>query len=262
MFSVQTFDNIVPEDERKAIWDYIENQTWHVFWKPLRYDGESYDFIPSEEKRWRNIDPARLVPSMFMPRAGFASDDLSLEKNHPIIYKLWKRINAALGDEFVIEGAPEGFSTDGNGDPKWVAPPTANPNIEQGWRVYANSQPSESIKRSHGIHRDTVDLADTTSYTLLYVANLEWFPSWFAECIYYPNDVKKEIGDFQQYQSVLHSSQNRNFNIGWADDGKIVSPKPGRVILYDGRTLHTTRPAAIWAKAQRKVIAFRVRKIK
>jgi hypothetical protein len=56
------------------------------------------------------------------------------------------------------------------------------------------------------------------------------------------------------------SSQNRNFNIGWADEGKIVSPKPGRIVIYDGRTLHTTRPSAIWAKASRKVIAFRIRK--
>ena len=36
-------------------------------------------------------------------------------------------------------------------------------------------------------------------------------------------------------------------------------PIPGRIIDYDGRTLHTTRPAAIWANEIRKVIAFRVR---
>jgi hypothetical protein len=46
--------------------------------------------------------------------------------------------------------------------------------------------------------------------------------------------------------------------MGWSN--KIVSPVPGRVVVYDGRTLHTTKPAAIWAKDLRKVIAFRVRK--
>jgi hypothetical protein len=40
---------------------------------------------------------------------------------------------------------------------------------------------------------------------------------------------------------------------------KIVSPVPGRIIAYDGRTLHTTRPASIWAPVPRITLAFRAR---
>jgi hypothetical protein len=197
---------------------------------------------------------------MFMPRACFGSDEHSLLQNHQPVYDLWKKINSALGNEFVIEGSPEGMPMDELDDPIWQVPDPVNPNLEKGWRVYANAQPSESIKRSHGIHRDTIDLDDDSCYTLLYVANPEWYPSWFAECIFYPNDLENETGDTQQYQSILQANQSRNFSIGWADEGKMISPKPGRIILYDGRTLHTTRPSAIWAKSPRKVIAFRIRK--
>lgn len=260
LLDVQVIDDIIPTDQRQQLWNYIENQTWHITYKPLRFDGLHRDFIPSKDKDWRALDPVRLLPNMFMPRACFGSDESSLSQNHPLIYDLWLQINSALGNEFSIAGSPEGMPMDSLNDPKWIAPDPIDPDLEKGWRVYANSQPSESIKRSHGIHRDTIDLEDDKCYTLLYVANLEWYPSWFAECIFYPNDLEGSVGDHQQHQSILASNQSRNFSIGWADEGRIVSPKPGRIILYDGRTLHTTRPSAIWAKSPRKVIAFRIRK--
>lgn len=260
MVNVQVFDDVFPEAERKLIWKYIENQQWHVYWKSTSFPGETYNFIPAKDKRWRNVDPVRFLPHMYMPRAAFASDEASLQERHPFLFSFWEKINNFLGNEFTITGCPEGIVTENKGDPSWVAPPTVDTTLEQGWRVYANAQPSETIKRSHGVHRDTIDLNDTTSYTLLYVANMEWYPSWFGECVYYPDDNNDITGDYQQFQSVLPSNQNRNFKIGWADDGKIVSPKPGRIILYDGRTLHTTRPTAMWALAPRKVIAFRIRK--
>lgn len=259
MFDVSVIDNVFSEKEKLDIWKYIENQTWHLFYKPLRFDGLHKEFIPAKDKDWRAMDPVRLLPNMFMPRSCFASDEHSLEKLHPKIYDLWLKINSVLGNEFVIEGFPEGMPID-QLNSKDVIPETLDPNLEKGWRVYANAQPTESVKRSHGIHRDSFDLENETYYTLLYVANTEWYPSWFSECIFYPNDIDNDTGDVQQYQSMLYFNQNRNFSIGWADEGKIVSPKPGRIILYDSRTLHTTRPSAIWAKCSRKVIAFRLRR--
>jgi hypothetical protein len=131
---------------------------------------------------------------------------------------------------------------------------TAIEGLEPGWRVYTNGQYQEPIKRSHGIHRDSPDLDDPTQATILYVANLEWFPSWFAEIVYYDSE---STGDHQQFQIVDEDAQRRDFNLGWAN--KIVSPVPGRIICYDGRTLHTTRPAAAWAKEPRITLAFRVK---
>ena len=57
---------------------------------------------------------------------------------------------------------------------------------------------------------------------------------------------------------AVNNNQNRNFAVGWAN--KIVSPVPGRIIAYDGRTLHTTHPTAAWCPVQRRVVAFRVSK--
>jgi hypothetical protein len=258
MYDIQTFDSVFTEDQRDQYWNYIENQIWHVYWKPLSYVNESYNYVPAKEKRWRTIDPARLIPNMIMPRAGFASDLHSLQNNHPVLFDLWTRINNVLGNEFEIAGDPEGFASDGNGDPQWVVPPTQDPTMEQGWRVYANAQPTETVKRSHGVHRDCIDLEKDGYYTCLYFANPIWYPSWFAENIFYPNDESTD--DNQQYQGIYKDNQNRGYGIGWGDEGKTVSPKPGRILIYDSRTLHTTKPTASWAKTMRKAIAFRIRK--
>jgi hypothetical protein len=261
MFQIETYDNIIPEKLRQQVWDYIQNSEWHVYWKETRpYPGTYYDYTPAKEgTAWRKWDPMFTSPSLTMPRACFASDDASLKKDHPVLWKLWKAINSHLGNKYIIEGEPEGMVTDRFNDPKWTAQPTKNPNIEQGWRVYANSQPQETIKRSHGVHRDTHDVNDENTCTILYFANLEWYPTWFAECMYYPNDVDETTGDHQQFQAAAPHAQKRNFAVGWGDEGKLVSPVPGRIIVYDGRTLHTTRPAAVWAREARKAIAFRVR---
>lgn len=258
LYDIDVLDSVFSEDQRKQYWDYIENQKWHVSWNPGNYDYQDYDFIPSKDRNWRKYDPVRTMPSMHMPRAVFASDVHSLEKNHPVLLDLWNNINSALGNAFEIAGDPEDMPSNRLGEDHWTAPATEDQSLEQGWRVYGNAQPSETIKRSHGVHRDCIDLNQDRHYTCLYFANLVWYPSWFAENIFYPTDTS--TGDAQQFQGVYHFNQNRGFNLGWADEGKIVSPKPGRILIYDSRNLHTTKPTAAWAKTMRKAIAFRLRK--
>lgn len=254
---VQIHDNLIPIELRKEVWTYINNQKWYGSWKrPPIYTSE---YVPSQGsfmKESHRIASLRM-PTMWMHRACFASDEASLKKNHPILWDLWCKINSSLGNQYTITGSDEDMRL--GIDDGWKPPLPEDPNLPPGWRVYANGQLDESIKRSHGIHRDTIDVNDDTTRTILYVANLIWYPSWFAECVFYPDDIDNVTGDHQQYQKDF--GQSRNFNIGWTDQGKIVSPVPGRIINYDGRTLHTTRPAAIWAPDIRKTIAFRVRKI-
>lgn len=252
---VQNFDGCIDQDTRESVWNYIQNQSWHVAWKPINTNHKHYDYVPNKTKGWQRMDP-QWQPNMFMPRAVFASDEYNLREDHPIIYNLWKKINTVLNDEFEIAGAPEKMPMDFIN--KWPAPLPKDESLQPGWRVYANSQPNEHIKRTHGIHRDSTDLNDKNNFTLLYVANLEWYPSWFGECVFYPNDNEGLTGDYQQYQKG--NGQSREFPIGWLDEGKVISPVPGRIILYDSRTLHTTKPPAIWAEEDRKVIAFRLRK--
>ena len=253
---VNVHDDLISRDFREKIWNYINDLKWFASWKPVPL--KTFDYVPS--KFSGNFYPGAVnrLPSMWMHRVGLASDDFSLEKKHPLIYDLWCQINQQLGNQYIIAGndeeieIPEEYT-------EYQPPPTKDLSLKTGWRVYCNAQLTENVKKSHGIHRDTHDVTDATTRTILYVANLEWYPSWFSECIFYPDDIEGNTGDHQQFQKNFYS-QGRNFNIGWADEGKIVSPIPGRIINYDGRTLHTTRPAAIWAKEPRKVIAFRVRK--
>jgi hypothetical protein len=241
---VQVYDNVVPNELKQSVWRYIQNQEWHVTWKPNNF--LKYSYIPAVDDNWDKINPTKSAAHMFMPRVCFGNNETDLEINHIPIFQLWQTINQHLNNSFVINGFPEEISTTENSRGTYA-------------RVYANSQPFESIKRSHGIHRDSIELDNNSYYTILYFANLEWYPSWFAENIFYPDD--NTTGDNQQFQSNVKFNQNRNYGIGWGDEGVTVSPKSGRIVVYNSKTLHTTKPSADWAEESRKAIVFRVQKL-
>jgi predicted 2-oxoglutarate/Fe(II)-dependent dioxygenase YbiX len=50
--------------------------------------------------------------------------------------------------------------------------------------------------------------------------------------------------------------QSREFPVGYPFS--IIPPVAGRVVLYDGRTLHTTKPVAPWAEQMRYAVVFRI----
>jgi hypothetical protein len=76
-----------------------------------------------------------------------------------------------------------------------------------------------------------------------------------AENVFYADD--ESTGDTQQFQRGF--GQSREFNVGYPY--AIVPPVAGRVVLYDGRALHTTKPTAPWAEHMRYAVVFRARKI-
>lgn len=261
-YDVTVIDDSVDDHLKKLVWDYLNNQTWTVAWKrqKARDFHELNEYTPNQIQPFQYPKQPDNPPHMFMPRCPLASDEESLKAHSPI-YKLWRHINElCLDGQFEIAGKPEGIVPEHSPDKyyksKYTAPTTENPDLEQGWRVYAQSQPNEHVKRTHGVHRDQPNESIDNTYTMLYVANLEWYPSWFADNIFYTSH-HENTGDRQQYQK---GGQQRDFEIDWGDTAKIVSPKPGRIILYDSRRLHTTRPASIWAEDDRKVVAFRLRK--
>jgi len=241
-YSVQAFDNLVSDDLRWRVWDYILNQSFHATRKDVSYPdpGSIIYYKPIDNKKEWMDDSVPSVNNQYMHRCIFGADEQELQSEHPIILELWNTINGALGNQFVIDGDPEGMA---------VKPPRVA-------RVYVNAQPTETFKRSHGIHRDTIELDNEDNFTLLYIANLEWYPTWMAENVFYSDDIT--TGDTQQFQKGY--GQNRGFNVGYPFG--FVAPEAGRVILYDGRTLHTTKPAAPWAEQMRYAVVFRIRKIK
>jgi hypothetical protein len=242
-YDVQAIDGIVPDDLRWRVWEYIIKQKYHATRKnesfPYAYPevGKTIHYVPADNKHEYMDHTIPSVNNQYMHRTVFGNNENDLA-DHPVIQELWNKINSHFNNEFVIDGDEEGIND---------TPPGYS-------RVYVNAQPSETIKRSHAVHRDTIQLDKEGYYTLLYIANLQWYPTWLSEIIFYSDD--DTTGDTQQFQKG--HGQNRNFSVGYPFG--IVSPKEGRVILYDGRTLHTTRPTAPWAEQMRYAIVFRIRK--
>jgi hypothetical protein len=242
-YSVDVIDDAIPQEMRLEVWNYIQNQKYHATRKNLGYPnvGRVIYYVPAENKKEYLTEDIPSVNNQYMHRTVFGDSERDLE-SHPVILQLWNKINQTLGGGYRIAGDKEGIADNGNGKPVLS-------------RVYVNAQPEETIKRSHGIHRDTIDLNEERNFTLLYIANMNWYPTWMAENIFYSDG---ETGDTQQWQRG--HGQSRGFNVGWPY--KTVSPLPGRIIMYDGRALHTTKPAASWAPEHRYAVVFRIKKMR
>jgi hypothetical protein len=239
IYEVKAFDDLVDDDLRWRVWEYIQHQEFHATRKDIPYPdpGNQILYKPIDGKKEYMDESVPSVNNQYMHRCIFGADETELTNDHPIILELWNKINSKLGNQFVIDGDPEGMAV----KPMRLA------------RVYVNAQMDETIKRSHGIHRDTIELDNDRNFTLMYIANLEWYPTWMAENIFYADD--ETTGDNQQFQKGF--GQSRGFGVG--EPFALVAPKAGRVILYDGRTLHTTKPTATWAEQMRYAVIFRVR---
>jgi hypothetical protein len=241
-YNVQTIDGLIPDDLRWRVWEYIQNQSFHATRKDVQYPdpGSIIYYKPIENKKEWMDDSVPSVNNQYMHRCVFGITEQDLYNDHTVIQELWETINKHFDNEFIIDGDPEGIAD------SRMKYPYAN--------VYVNAQMSETIKRSHGIHRDTIELDKEGYYTLLYIANLQWYPTWMAENVFYSDD--ETTGDTQQFQKGF--GQSRGFNVGYPY--AIVPPKEGRVILYDGRALHTTKPTAPWADQMRYAVVFRIRR--
>jgi hypothetical protein len=228
--NIEVHDDLLDPDLHKQVWEYVLNSTWHhvVEARP----SELQIYRPSDwDDSW--IRSLVLSRGLSMPRALYASDEASLIKKHPILHELWNKINERLGNKYDITGVAEGT--------KWKeypVPPPTDPSLPKGWRVYANATVHDAINGNGYVHRDTPDLYDDTTATIIYMVTPEWYPSWGGEIIFYPEDPNGLTGDHQQFNGG--GQQQRNFKIGWADAGRMVSLKPNRLLVYDGRTLHSS----------------------
>lgn len=254
LYDIKVLDDKISKELREEVWEYLKDQPWYCW---VRKSRQLKRFVPRVDGYDFPLKQEKAIYGVTMPRTLFAVDEPDLREHHPVIYRLWNEINSALNNDYEINGIREDSATD------WF--PELFPEFKardggRGHRAYVNAQPKEWVKRSHGIHRDNINLEDDTKKTILYFANPEWYPSWFAENIFYSEDPEETTGDHQQHQNVTGISQNRGFKVGWPE--KIVSPKPGRILAYDSRSLHTTRPASEWCPddVMRLAVAFRAQK--
>ena len=124
-----------------------------------------------------------------------------------------------------------------------------------------NARHNGHVSGNSYVHRDSPLMDRDDFVTMLYVINPEWYPSWGADLRFYPEDPEGITGDHQQFNDGM--KQHRNFNIGWLDKGRIVSPVPNRLVVYDGRCLHATTASSNGDVNTPLIkIAFRAQRIK
>jgi hypothetical protein len=250
-YSVNVYDNIVSPELQAEVWEYILNREYYAKRKILKRlyplgtktveTGPVVMYTPADKNYEYMNDNLPGLDFQYMHRTKFGDSAEDLAQHTPI-QNLWNTINSHLDNQYEINGVPEEIAHDN----------VLNLGIDG--RVYVNIQMDETIKRTHGIHRDSIDVDDDSYFTMIYIANPVWYPTWGAENVFYADD--DTTGDTQQFQKNL--GQSRNFGVGWPY--KYVEPRPGRVMLYDGRTLHTTKPATIFAGEHRYAVAFRLKK--
>ena len=247
-------DDMVTCDLHNKVYSYLLQCPWHQKWSQV--GSELQLFRPGHwDDSW--INAATIRPTVAQPRTMFGSDEHTTKKKHPIIGELWDEINSKLGNCYAITGADEGMAWRDH-----PIPTPEDPNLSPGWRVYANGTTHDLISLQGYVHRDNFDLADDSSVTMLWIASLEWYPSWGSELLLYPEDPAGLTGDHQQFNNG-GGQQRRNFQIGWQDDGKMITMRPNRLIIYDGRTLHSTQPSRHRHNTIMNMrVVFRARKIK
>jgi hypothetical protein len=233
-------DDVISPELHRKVWYYLQGLEHYAMFKnaPDPKDRTVISYIPRDNKQEYYNKGIMGWNSQFMHRVSFGLTEQEIQLNHPTIFELWTEINSHFDNKFTIRGDAEDC---------WSK---KDPCLMQ--RIYLNVQPKEEIKRSHGVHRDTSNIKQTDHFTLLYVPNLIWYPTWFGEMLFYEND--NSLGDFQQFQK--NQGQCREFGIG--HPFVTIPTVPNRIVLWDGRMLHTTRPTAEWATQLRNSLIFRV----
>ena len=253
-YTIDIYDDLISQEIHKKAYVYVKTKleftgVWRAEKEVTFNYGLGSTKSPSDWMLYQSFGRSQI-----MHRSALASDEQSLKASHLPIFLLWQEINKQLNNQFELTGHPEGMATN------IELPEPQDPNLTPGWRAYVNLMYNSHA--GHGgnghIHRDTpLEYNDDTSVTILYVLNTEWYPSWGAELRYYPEDVSGVTNDHQQFGSHL---QQRNYKIGWLDKGKVVSPVPGRTIVYDGRCLHATSTTSSPLETPSIKIAFRARR--
>ena len=235
-YSLKVIDDAIDVNLRNHFYAYMQNQTWHCRW----YDPPHSDYVPATDTY---THPPREKPSAH--RLPMAWSETSLQERHPIAYDIWTSIKAAIGDEYKIAG-----------DAEWMSYSEKLPDSERGWRVYAIGFAREYQIRSKAIHRDSNAIDRDDLFTLVYFMNATYDPQFYGETIFYSEDPDKTTGD---YTRKYEKDQSKEWGIGWASD--VVSAKPGRIMLYDSRKLHSIRPCAVYAPEHMQGLVFRLQKV-
>jgi len=244
-YPLSVYDNEIPQHLMLRVYNFLLDSEYCINF----YDQSHSNWYPRDNKL---VTPRERPAAL---RTVFGWDEDSIKNRAPVISELWETINSTLlNNRFVIDGYPESMNYMTGISP--VDGPTRSDGSpgrpKSAWRVYGDGMDREYRARSKAVHRDNNILDSDRYYNVLYFANLEWHPQLYGETLFHSNDA--DTGD---YTGKYEDDQPRSYPIG--DVENVVSPRPGRVAVWDGRYLHQIKPVACYAPETLFGIVFRVK---
>lgn len=234
ILELSVYDNIVTDQTQQAVYDFLQDSTWCVNF----YDPPHSKYHP----RSKTYQTSRDYPASH--RLPIAWDENSLLGRAPVINQLWTELNGYFNNRYQINGATEGMSY------MTGISPLDN---GYGWRVYGDSMDHQWRQRPKSIHRDSNAITKKNQRTIVYFANRSWYPNLYGETVFHRDDVDRVTGD---YTRRFEKDQSKKYAISHA--GSVVSPSPGRVMIFDSRYLHQIKPTADYADELLLAVVFRV----
>jgi len=256
---VNIYDGLIGADLHKRVYDWTQSVSYYG-----GFGGSppKFDYKPGAED---HVYPALVRRALF--RHPIAADQADVDGRGDLdaVMELWDEINTkvfqgrANWHEGLLEGHP-GLSgaSYSYGDPAGSYADKygySKDKVKSGWRIYLNARaatvgvsPTINMYGVDGaVHRD-VDFehqGDPGYYTVLFVANLEWLPSWRSDILYYGNEA------------VGEKHWKGDYEIGFPEI--ISANKPGRIVVAGAHVTHSTLSPAKASAEMSLRMAFRVK---
>jgi hypothetical protein len=268
---VEFYDDLIDNEVSDEIYNYCQTISWYHKWYGLDVETNHCtrklnEYIPAQDGNavHRHILSQEAALHGLMQLLQFSSyrhplgwNTQSLEERNPLIWSLWCTINDKL---FQGKGDLEGIGDKVDGlrvgnhffkDQIDFYEKYGVPRDKDRWTTYFSARASEPIglakvkKQYKEIHKDTCLGWYGDYYTVLYVVNRNWNPTWGGEIVFYGDD----------YTGDCH--RKGKYDIGWPTN--IIGNRQGRVIVYRHHDIHKANPPSSNADEMTQRIAFRVR---
>lgn len=264
---VKYYDNTVPVEIQDAMYEWSQSVSYYAGFATSDADIPKFDYRPGIDSHKIPVYGRR---ALFRHPIASTMEEFNKRDDVEPVRALWDHINTTIfdGQASWEEGIPEGH-------PGLMGPDMmfsdelgsfckryrhTHKRVKEGWKVYLNARasiigggmPLTNQQDTDGaIHRDTSNDRDKTRYdrtgyyTVLYVVNKEWKPSWKGEVLYFGEEESGE------------THWKRGWNIGFPNE--IVGNKPGRIIVQESEATHTGITPTKAAPEMALRMAFRVK---
>jgi hypothetical protein len=264
---VTYYDDVITPEVCDAMYEWSQTVPYYAGFAMADKDIPKFDHIPSVDD---HKIPQYVRRALYRHPVATSAAEFNRRTDVQAVRDLWNQINEKIfgGRASWEEGIPEGhpglmgpdvmFSDkDGSFCKKYGH---THKRVRDGWTVYLNARaavfgggkPLTNQKDTDGaIHRDTANDKDNIKYpeegmyTVLFVTNKHWLPSWKGEVEYFGEEDSGE------------THWKRGWNLGFSDT--IVGNKPGRVIIQESYAIHTGITPTQNAPEMALRMAFRVK---